>query len=556
MYLGKHLTIDHVLMDGIQDMVFVIEVDHERNDFIYRYLNRAAKKHTGLDQDAYGKTIKELNPNETGKFLIEQYMKVVNEKDIVRYEDSYRNPNGEKKYSETTLTPFLDENNECTNIVAIVKDITEKKKAEFEREIARRKLEESIQRYQSLYNYNLDAVLTLDLNGYIESGNAHTGEITGYSLKQIVGQRFDELLLGEHKELAIEHFNKAVKGESQQFQSVIYNINGQALDIIIKFSPIVINGKVDGVYGVFKDISDEEKMIKKLQESEERFRIITENVHELITLLDDQGKIIYASPSYKDILGIDPKEYLGKLFLHNVHADDRMLLDQAVISSIKEGKTCKVQFRKYHQYKGWIWCELTGTPVFDDKGNFVNMVALTRDITLQKNYENSLKHFANHDTLTGLPNRRYFNIRLRKALNDLLTNQEGLAVMMVDIDDFKLINDRYGHDVGDDAVIEFANRLNRVVRDTDVVARLGGDEFVVLLNGITKKEEALEVAEKIHRAVDEPWSIKGAELNITTSIGIAIAPLEGTTRSQIMKQADIALYEAKQSGKNCIKIVE
>ncbi|MGM8215419.1 diguanylate cyclase domain-containing protein [Bacillaceae bacterium W0354] len=555
MNLTNNLTFQEVMMNGIQDMVFIIDVG-DGNEFIYRFLNQAAMNRTDLSNEVIGKSLKEVYPNELGDFLSDQYNKAIMKKDVLIYEDSYIDPSGKRKYSKTTLTPFFNDENRCISIVGVVKDVTEKKEAEIEAKEATRKLHESMQRYQSLYHYNLDAVTTIGLDGKIINGNALTEQITGCKLSNIIGESFLSLIVPEFKEITESHFEKAIIGESQQFQAMIFNKKREKFDIIVKFSPIIIDEKISGVFGVFKDITEQEETIRKLRESEERFRIITENAHELITLLNDQGKIIYASPSYKDILGANPDEYIGQLFLYNVHPDDRMTLDQAIITSIKEGKPCSAQFRQFHQEKGWIWCDLTGRPVFDANGQFVNMVVLTRDITLQKNYENSLKHFANHDTLTGLPNRRYFNFRLRKALSELLDNQDGLAVMMIDIDDFKTINDNYGHDIGDDVVVDFASRVSGAIRESDMVARLGGDEFVALLHGITKHEEALEVARKIHEAVEREWKIKNVELSITTSIGIAIAPPEGTTRSVIMKQADMALYEAKRSGKNCIKIVD
>ena len=548
------VSLEQILMDGIQDMVFVLDV--KGNEFTYHFLNRAAMKRTGLTNDVIGKTISEVYPNDTGDFMKKHYMKVVESEEIIEYEDSFNDHSGAKRFSQTTLTPFFDDRNVMTNIVAVVKDITEKKKAEFREKVAERKLEETIERYQSLYHYNLDAVATIDLDGKILTGNEYMEKMTGFSNEELIGRYFSALIETSYFEKTNDMFEKALLGDWEQFQSAIYDQQGKVIKVILKFTPIFVKGKIKGLFAVLKDITELEKTIKKLQESEETFRIITENAHELITLLNDQGKIIYASPSYEDILEINPNEYIGELFLYNVHPEDRIRLDQSIITSIREGNPCKEQFRQKHTTKGWIWCELSGTPVFDKEGQFVNMVVLTRDITLQKSYEDSLKHFANHDTLTGLPNRRYFSQKLRKAMVNHVKNQEGLAVMMLDIDDFKGINDQFGHDVGDDTVIEFSNRLQGAIRETDIAARLGGDEFVVLLNDITSEEEAEKVARKVHEAMNGVWQVKNAELSITTSIGIAIAPEKGSTRSTIMKQADNALYEAKNAGKNCVKILK
>ena len=552
MYEATDLSLDRVLMDGIRDMVFIIRVG-EDSDFYYDFLNRAAMEGTGLTQHVLGKSIREVYPIEAAHFLFTQYQKVVSSHESITYEDSYESPLGEIYYSETKLTPLVDEYKRCTQIVAVVHDITEKKYTELEIKESQERLKESRQRYRSLFDYNSDAILSFDLDGNVLSGNAAVEHITGYILQECIGSSFFSLIVPEHVNPTKKYFQQASGGTVESFRMAMLNKTGKRIELLVMFSPIIIKEEIVGIYGILKDVTENVKILNKFKESENRFRIIAEHAHDLITLLDDKGKIIYASPSYRDIVGFDYKEYVGKFFFHNVHMDDINRLEKAFSMSMENGQTCELQFKQKHRTEGWIWSELHGTPVFDDLGEFSHIVVVSRDITLRKEYESRLEHFAYHDSLTGLPNRRLFIKRLTHALKDFEEKRDGLAVIMMDIDHFKTINDQMGHDIGDEVIEEFGKRVSQNVRGNDLVARLGGDEFIILLPSIESVDHAITIAEKIKKAMQEPWCIKDDVLEVTTSMGIAMAPFQDVTVSSMLKSADEALYGAKSAGRNTYK---
>ncbi|MEC5424162.1 PAS domain S-box protein [Virgibacillus sp. C22-A2] len=545
------VTSQRVLMEGIQNMLFVIKVD---SNFTYEFLNRAAMEGTGLNQDVLGKPIDEVYPDAPATFLYEQYRKAVSSRKVTTYEDSYMSPKGFLSFSETTLTPLFDNKENCTHIVAVVKDITNEKWAESEIKKSKDILLENKQKYQSLYDYNLDAIITIDLNGNITATNLAAESISQFSSAEVTGTSFKSYVIPEHIELVNERFQLAAGGTSQQLRMAITNKSGNKMNIIAKFTPIITNNKVTGIYGIYKDITEQENTLRQLKESEELFRIIAENASDLITLLDKRGQIIYVSPSYKDILGFDNEEYENKHFLHNVYKDDQEMINDGISTAVKDRKPCKLKFRQLNNAGDWIWSELTGTPVYDELNNFNHMVVLTRDITFQKEYEARLRYVAMHDALTGLPNRRFFNEQITKAVDSFNDKKDGLAVLMIDIDYFKTINDTFGHDIGDLVIEEFGKRISGCIRDDDMAARLGGDEFVILLHGVGAKVNATSIAEKVFTCMRDVWNFGGTALEVTTSIGIAVAPLEGTTELQLLKNADLALYEAKESGRNKYKI--
>ncbi|MGY0691283.1 PAS domain S-box protein [Virgibacillus sp. FSP13] len=546
-------TFDRILMDGISDMVFVVRVERDPI-FIYDFLNRAAMDETGLSQNAVGRSIRDVYKEETGNFLFEQYKKVITTGETVTYEDSYVSSKDERSYSKTTLTPLFDEQNQCKQIVAVVKDISKEKNARLEMEETWDKLQESNKRYQSLFHHNSDAIILFDLNGRIVDGNIAVESVTGYEPLELVGTTLNSLVVKEDANLLKRLFKQAITGTTKNSRLEIHNKSGQRIELSLKVTPLIIDEQVTGIYGILRDISDVARLIKKLEESEERFRIIAEHAQDLITLLDDRGKIMYVSPSYKNILGFNHPEYVGKFFLHNVHPDDRMTMDKVVIQSIKNEESFTVQFKQYNHKEEPIWCEAHGTPVFDNQGTFKHMVVLTRNISLQKEYERQLEHFALHDPLTGLPNRRLFKECLANSLKEYTEKQNGLAVIMMDIDHFKSINDEMGHDIGDEVIEEFGKRVRETIRDCDIVARLGGDEFVILLPGIGSAENAVTIAKNIQQAMQRPWNLHGNSLKVTTSMGIAMAPAQDATAFSMLKNADIALYEAKNAGRNSYQL--
>ena len=405
----NNLYFNKVLMDGIQEIVFIMRVGSDF-EFYYDFLNRAAMKITGLTESVIGKSFREVYPAEVANLLYEQYEKVITSLESVTYEDSYKPSLGERYYFETTLTPIFNDTRECTYIVALVRDITEKKWGDFELKEYWKKLNESNQRYRSLFNYNPNAIFTLDLKGQILNSNDSVESITGYTTNDLIDSNFISLVNSDDTNTSIKHFKQAVTGNSVNFRMAMTKKTGENIELLVSYAPIVIKDEVAGVYAILSDITENIRLTEKYEESEQRFRIIAEHAHDLITLLDSKGKIIYASPSYKTILGFDPMEYIGQLFFHNVHPDFINKLEHTLSMSLKKGQPFRLQLKQKSRTDSWVWSELHGTPVFDDKGQFIHFVVITMDISLQKEYESKLKHFAYHDSLTELPNRRLLKI--------------------------------------------------------------------------------------------------------------------------------------------------
>lgn len=550
MMIPKEQFLNNVLLNGIQDMIYIMKVT-EKGDFIYHFINHAVIKYAGLTNDIIGKTFHEVLESEKADFLFEKYEQALLTKDCVVYEDLYPSPLGEKRYGENVLTPLFDDHQNCTHIVAVVKDITERKIAEAAAEKAREMLLEGKQRYQSLFDYNLDGVLAIDRQGIVVACNRSLTNITGNTEENLIGKHYTKIILPEDVHKVEKYFEIAINGILEEFSIRMRSKTGKEIEMIVKLTPIIVNKQTVGIYAICKDITEQIKILNKYTESENKFEIIAEYSGDLITMLDKDGKITYVSPSYRDVLSYEQVEYLGREFHHNVHPEDIDALKISFEQSKSSGKPWIAQFRQKHRSMGWVWSELKGSPVYDYNKDFKQMVVLSRDISLRKNYEDKLKYFAYHDSLTGLPNRRYFNMQLKEALDDYSTTGEKFAVIIMDLDRFKEINDTFGHDIGDKSISEFAFRVGRQIRDFDTLARLGGDEFVLLVRNITNKDEVIAIAESVIQAVQAPWKIDGAEFITTTSIGISLLSQKTVnTFESLFKNADQALYEAKNAGGN------
>ena len=199
---------------------------------------------------------------------------------------------------------------------------------------------------------------------------------------------------------------------------------------------------------------------------------------------------------------------------------------------------------------------LSGDPIFDQRGAFIGYLGSGKDVTATVHVEKHLRHMAHHDPLTGLPNRMLFDDRVERALLVAERTKSRLAIMFIDLDKFKLVNDVHGHTAGDALLVAMARRMSENVRASDTVARIGGDEFIVLLPEIDDAAGALQVGEKIREALGQPFDFNGVELRASCSIGIVIYPDHGASAEALARHADAAMYQAKLNGRNAVAIFD
>jgi diguanylate cyclase (GGDEF)-like protein/PAS domain S-box-containing protein len=291
-------------------------------------------------------------------------------------------------------------------------------------------------------------------------------------------------------------------------------------------------------------------LTEDLRRSEERFRSLVQNASDVITVLDVEGRVRYQSPSSERVLGYRPAELEGRGLIDILHPDDAEASIAFLVAAIKSGEvTAPVRWRVRHKDGGWRYVETIYNNLADDP-NVRGVLLTTRDVTDRKELEDQLAHRAFHDALTGLPNRSLFTDRVEHALTRSIRTPGQIAVLFLDVDDFKTVNDSLGHAAGDQLLIEIASRIDDCLRGGDTAARLGGDEFAILLEDVEDPAEAAGVAERVIEALRPPFVVDGKRTFVYASIGIASSSgLPAERAEELLRNADVAMYIAKRRGK-------
>jgi diguanylate cyclase (GGDEF)-like protein/PAS domain S-box-containing protein len=311
-----------------------------------------------------------------------------------------------------------------------------------------------------------------------------------------------------------------------------------------------------------------QRIRRQLAERDQLFQLISENAADMIAVVDGAGRRLYNSPAYHKVLGYSAEELHTTSSIEQIHPDDRQRVVEAAEKARVTGRGERLEYRIRHKNGSWRVMESTASAIRNASGQTTRLVIVNRDITERKRAEEMLAHSALHDGLTNLPNRDLFLDRLRHALALAKRHADyKFAVLVIDVDEFKLINDSLGHSAGDELLIQIGKRLAASVRGMDTIsgtraarrpdsaasdeslARLGGDEFTLLLDDIRDPSDAIRVAHRIQEKWTTPFVINGQEIVITTSIGITLSTASCTEADNVLRDAEIAMYRAKQAGK-------
>jgi diguanylate cyclase (GGDEF)-like protein len=282
-------------------------------------------------------------------------------------------------------------------------------------------------------------------------------------------------------------------------------------------------------------------------ESVSLYREVVEHITDVVCITDHAGMIVHSASRHTKI----DAPATANDFYDRIHPEDRHEAQRAFlrVMAYRRAETITLQYKAMNDE--WLWMECTGILHIEDGRDFV--VVTMKDITQRKHDEDSLRRLAFHDPLTGLPNRRLFEERLYQAIMHAKRSRQIVALFYMDVDDFKLINDRMGHEIGDLFLISFAKRIKNCIREIDTFARMGGDEFTLLLPIVDSAESVEKVARRIMDAVKKGWDVAGTSFSTTASIGIALYPSDGDSAETLMRNVDTALYEVKSQGRNGYK---
>ena len=325
-------------------------------------------------------------------------------------------------------------------------------------------------------------------------------------------------------------------------------LQGDALPALQQIEPVLV--AIGDQLGQFIRRKQAEQVLAR---SEARFRSLTELSSDWYWECDPSHR--FTSFGGRNVRDVGARDWRSAFFGRPVWELPNLVRDSADWSAHRALLHRRERFIDFqfavHTADGEVrWTSASGEPFFDADGQFVGYHGVSRDITERRLAEDSIRHLATHDTLTGLPNRALFLEELGSSIREARREGHQLALLFVDLDHFKIINDTLGHDAGDLLLKQMSTALRDCLRPNDLVARLGGDEFVVLVRHPAGRHEAAVVARKILAAVTQPMSLKGQECRVSASVGICIFPDNAGDEASLMKGADIAMYEAKREGRN------
>lgn len=429
-------------------------------------------------------------------------------------------------------------------------DITERKRME-----KKIRLEEQL--FKTITDQSSDIIVIVNREGIITYENPVVEKILGYKPEERIGGNGLENIHSDDSGNVAEAFNKLLNDPNTpvvRSEVRLRHKNGHWLIFESMASSLLNNDTVDAVIINLRDITERKKSLEFLRESEEKYRTILENIQEGYFEVDLAGNLIFFNDSVCDMLGYSNRETKNMNYKVFTNEDMAKKVYQAFNKVYKTGDaTREIDWQIIRKDGTGRYIEASVSLRKDSSYRPIGFKGIIRDITERKEWDKQLNYMATHDALTGLPNRTLFMDRLQMALAQCRRNRNKLAVMMLDLDHFKDINDNLGHMVGDNLLKEIGNRLTNILRHNDTVARLGGDEFVILLSDLDRTEYAAGVAKVILKALQKPFVLSDNKISSNASIGIAVYPDDCQDRDSLLKKSDMAMYSVKTSGRNNYK---
>ncbi len=431
-------------------------------------------------------------------------------------------------------------------------------------------IEESRDRYVEFYDFAPVGYITVNRDALIEEINPAGAKLLGEERGKLLRRHFAAFIAAEDRDHWYQYFTSVLQRDVKLACELdILRGDGTLLPVQLDSVRLLKDDNPPVVRIVLSDNAERKRVEESVREKEEFFRMIAENTEDFIAILDLEGRRLYNSPSYARLFG-DPENLQGTDSFAEIHPDDRERVKELFMETVRSGQGMQTEYRFALPDGSIHHMESIGGLIKNTHDQPSRVIVVSRDITERKQAEEKIRSLAYFDTLTQLPNRRMLDDRLSQAMAASKRSGRYGALMFLDMDNFKPLNDQQGHSAGDLLLKEVARRINGCVREMDTVARFGGDEFVVVLNELSADEAesavlAGVVAEKIRVALAEPYvlnilhtdkSATKIKHHCTSSIGVILFINHEAGPEDIIKWADMAMYQAKDAGRNAIRFYE
>lgn len=494
----------------------------DREDFRFTAVNEATVRMLGYSrEELLGMSVLDIRSEEERVRFIERYpgLRDGNTKGRMGVW-SYLRKDGSQLHAEVHAHPF--EYLGRPAYLALVLDIS----AKYEAEAA---LEQKQQAFQQLLEDSRDALLVVDTQGVVHYANR--------SAEQLFRGR------PAHSPIALPG------GGAVRFDTDLTLADGEIIALEVQRSATEWNGHAMELLSL-RDITRRKRQEEQLRLLKRGLEVSIDGVV-IVDAMQTDLPIIYANAAFSRLTGYPEEEIIGRNCRFLQGSDHEQPGLNEVRDAIAERRDVQVVVRNYRKNGSMFWNELYIAPVPDEEGVVRHFIGVQNDLTEQKQYEQELAHSASHDRLTGLVSRQILEDRLRQSGDLVHRYNRKIAVLFVDLDSFKPINDSLGHMIGDQVLIQVARRLESAVRPGDTVARMGSDEFIVLLPDLAQEEDVIIVVDRIMDQVARPFDVEGVPLQLTCSIGITLSNDHANEDPlQLIQQADLAMYKAKQHGRN------
>jgi diguanylate cyclase (GGDEF)-like protein/PAS domain S-box-containing protein len=520
----EELQIKELMIDRAADSIILRDLDGKM-----LYANEVAYTSRGYTKEEFCK----LSPYDMGTpaaaKLVQPMKEEALKKGVVYYETTHVRKDGSLLPVEVEIRVM--EFGGRTLTLTVIHDITERKKAE-----------EELRLKEQILDKASDSIILREPGGKIVYANEEAYISRNSTKEEFIGSDMRQYMITEEIEKFEERTQNMLEKGAVSFESMHTRKDGSKVPVETSGSIIESGGK-KLLLGVIRDITERKKMEEDLRLKER----ILDRATDSVIVREPDGTIVYVNEMASALTGYTREELLGMNLSQLLTAEEAKVIDERAREMLSKGT---ITFESFDLRKDGsiVPVEVRATAI--ESGGKKRYIAIVRDITERKKTEEYIKQLAYHDTLTGLPNRTLFSDRFDQALAHAARYQHKLALLVMDIDHFKDVNDSLGHVAGDNLLKETANRLAGILRKIDTVSRMGGDEFLLLLPEITGKENTAAVAQKILETVRKPIVLAGKELKVTASLGVALYPDDGNTLDSLMRNADDAMYRAKREGRN------